>query len=146
MAAYDAFKKASNSNIHFCLFHFGQCIHWKIQALGQSKDYQINIDLRFFIKCVTSLAFVPTYFVEKEFEKLKKRIGLLQNVKLQPFLNILRKTFWKIQNIQLIRGMHIVEYLPIQKISLQTQQKHSIEISIPGLINPIQGYQPLLKN
>ena len=84
-AAFNAFKKLSNSQNFFCLFHFGQCIWRKLQKLGLSKDFLQNKDFRLFIKSVTSLAFVPVDFVEKEYTKVIKKSLCFSEIDLTVF-------------------------------------------------------------
>ena len=96
MAAYNAFKKSSQTSIHFCLFHFGQCIYRKIQKLGCSKEYETNEDFKLFVKCVTSLAFVPPNCVIKEFDKLQTKSKKFQNLNIESFMEYFKKNF--IQN------------------------------------------------
>lgn len=94
VSQYNAFKKASKlGNIYFCLFHFGQCIWRKIQKFGLSKLYLEDQDFRLFLKCFSSLAFVPVYKVEHEFEKLKNKAITYKNDNLTRFVNYFEKNF-----------------------------------------------------
>ena len=71
-AAYIAFKKAIKSMIYFFLFHFGQCIFRKLQKYCLAKEFLHTTEFRFFVICITSLAFVPSEFVEAEYQKILK--------------------------------------------------------------------------
>ena len=93
VSAYVAFKKATKSKIYFCLFHFGQCIFRKLQKLGLAKDFLTNIEFRMFIKCVTSLAFVPPRSVEIEYQKILRKSSTFANINLVPFFNYFEKNF-----------------------------------------------------
>ena len=94
IAAYNAFKKASTKcNVYFCLFHLGQCLWRKIQKLGLSKLYFENSNFRLYMKCFSSLAFVPTEYIEQEFEKLKQRASEYESDKLSEFIIYFEKNF-----------------------------------------------------
>ena len=77
------------------MFHFGQCIYRKLQKLGLSGDYQNDINFKVFIKCVSSLAFVPQDSVGNEFEKLCDGAIKFSNPNLDLFLQYLEKNFIK---------------------------------------------------
>ena len=96
VAAFVAFKKANkNCVIYFCLFHFGQCIWRKLQKLGLSKDFLHNVEFRLFIKCFTSLAFVPVNSVEAEYKKLLKKSFGFKEINLTSFCMYFEKNFLK---------------------------------------------------
>ena len=95
MAAFNAFEKESKHSVSFCLFNLGQRVFRKSQKLGLSKLYQQNNDFRLFVKCVTSLAFVPSDFVNVEWEKLLNEAQKLNIKDLNLFFIYVEKNFIK---------------------------------------------------
>jgi hypothetical protein len=49
----------TGSKISGCLFHFGQCVWRKVQALGFSTEYNTYSDVRVWVRLAVSLALVP---------------------------------------------------------------------------------------
>ena len=57
-----------------CLFHLGQCIWRKIQALGLADVYVDNADVRIKCKMLLALAFVPLNSITRAFEVISSDI------------------------------------------------------------------------
>lgn len=138
-AAYVAFKKATKSKIYFCLFHFGQIIWRQIQALKLSNEFLVNRKFRFFMKCVTSLAFVPSDFVEIEYTKLLKESKSFEHLNLTTFFqyfekNYLSGTRYPIASWNAHR--RILEDIPLTSNSAEVFNRHfygKFDQSHPGL-------------
>ena len=95
-SAFNAFKKASkHSQLFFCLFHFGQIIWRKVQKLGLANIYIKNADFRLYIKCFTSLAFVPPENVLNEFKKLQEKSKEFNFPEVICFIEYFEKNFIK---------------------------------------------------
>jgi hypothetical protein len=80
-------------NIHLCLFHFGQSIFRRIQALGLTNEYNNSARFRKMCKCITSLAFVPLNFVILEFIKLKELFFSYKNEKYDKLIVYFENTY-----------------------------------------------------
>ena len=95
LAAYKAFQNIANeSNVYFCLFHFGQCVWRKIQKLGLTKLYTSNLLFRLYMKCYLSLAFVPVESVNDEYAKLiAEGKTLFPETDMEEFFNYFQSTF-----------------------------------------------------
>ena len=71
LAAINAYKfHFPRASILGCIFHFGQCLYWKIVDLGMKVEYSNDINLRKWFKKVISLGLVPPDKVCDGFEIL----------------------------------------------------------------------------
>ena len=61
--------------------------------IGLSKIYHENSNVRLYIKCFTSLAFVPLKNVQTEFETLRKELANYNEDKLLEFVDYFEKTY-----------------------------------------------------
>ncbi|KAG0440742.1 hypothetical protein DMUE_1520 [Dictyocoela muelleri] len=48
-----------SSNFYGCLFHLGQIIRRRVQAMNFSKEFKENYDVKFNVKLILALSFVP---------------------------------------------------------------------------------------
>lgn len=70
-AAMVAFERGfPGATITGCYFHLCQSVIRKVNEIGMKQDYQNNMELRTFIRCLAALAFVPTADVLEAYNSL----------------------------------------------------------------------------
>lgn len=70
-AAMNAFREAyPNAQVTGCYFHLCQCIIRKVNEIGLKSEYESNLEIAGFIRCLAALSHVPTTDVVNAFETL----------------------------------------------------------------------------
>lgn len=80
------------SSIYGCVFHFGQIIWRRVQMLGFSKEFKENYEIRFQVKMILALSFVPPNEVTIIAARLKAYLVTEKSV------NVLRLFEWFQEN------------------------------------------------
>ena len=70
-AAMNAFSAAyPNANVTGCYFHLCQSVIRKVNDVGLKQEYENNVEVSRYVRCLPALAFVPPHDVQEAFEIL----------------------------------------------------------------------------
>jgi hypothetical protein len=69
-AAMNAFALSFNATVTGCYFHLCQSVVKKVREIGLQSVYESNKDVNAFVRCLCTLAYVPTDDVVEAFELL----------------------------------------------------------------------------